>query len=167
MMDRDLAILFENCLPNTLDTTVLSYSADNTPTEDLDSFIITGDIEAMWLRDSTNQVWPYLRFVKDDLPLKNLIRGLINRQIKSVILDPYANAYHKDPNQQWGGHNDKTERKAGVFERKYELDSLVSVLRLSVGYYEASRKTPSKTLSFSFLKTTRVFSTIGGQKELV
>jgi meiotically up-regulated gene 157 (Mug157) protein len=99
----------------------------------MDTFVITGDIEAMWLRDSTNQVWPYLRFVNSDVQLKNLIRGVINRQVKSVLIDPYANAFNLDPHSNQG-HHDKTEKRPGVFERKYELDSLAAVLRLSAGY---------------------------------
>ena len=52
--DKELAELFESCYPNTLDTTVYSYTPSSTG--DADTFLITGDITAMWLRDSTNQV---------------------------------------------------------------------------------------------------------------
>ena len=59
--DPDLATLFSNCLPNTLDTTVFHADGRN------DTFIITGDIPAMWLRDSTNQVglgrFPYAQCI--------------------------------------------------------------------------------------------------------
>ena len=60
--DPELAWLFENCFPNTLDTTVRTGRRDGKP----DSFVITGDIDAMWLRDSTAQVWPYLPLAKED-----------------------------------------------------------------------------------------------------
>ena len=70
--------MFENCYPNTIDTTVDYEIIDGKP----DTFIITGDIDAMWLRDSTAQVWPYLPLVKQDKKIKNLIKGLINRQAK-------------------------------------------------------------------------------------
>ena len=76
--------MFENCYPNTIDTTVDYEIIDGKP----DTFIITGDIDAMWLRDSTAQVWPYLPLVKKDVKIKNLIKGLINRQAKCVIRIP-------------------------------------------------------------------------------
>jgi hypothetical protein len=63
-LDTNISTLFENCLPNTLDTTV-----EHNP-ETLDSFVITGDIHAMWLRDSTNQILPYLRFADKDPALQ-------------------------------------------------------------------------------------------------
>ncbi|MDA8531673.1 glycoside hydrolase family 125 protein [Flavobacteriaceae bacterium] len=69
--DPELAWMFENCYPNTLDTTVDFEVIDGKP----DSFIITGDIDAMWLRDSTAQVWPYMPLIKKDDKIKNLVLG--------------------------------------------------------------------------------------------
>ena len=71
--NKELAWLFENCFPNTLDTTVDFEMLDGKP----DTYVITGDIDALWLRDSTAQVWPYLPLVKDDKPLRQLIAGVI------------------------------------------------------------------------------------------
>src|ERR1700761_8678652 len=76
--DPELAWLFSNCLPNTLDTTVRTGSYNNQP----DTAVITGDITAMWLRDSSAQVWPYLPFLKQDPALATMIQGLIRRQTR-------------------------------------------------------------------------------------
>ncbi|MDB5324941.1 MAG: Tat pathway signal protein, partial [Phycisphaerales bacterium] len=130
--DPELAWLFSNCLPNTLDTTVtLGHDAAGRP----DAFVITGDIPAMWLRDSTNQVWPYLTLVKGDADLLDLFRGLINRQAACVRLDPYANAFYRESDEVGHWESDHTEMQPGVHERKYELDSLCAVLRLACGFY--------------------------------
>ena len=83
-----LAWMFENCFPNTLETTVHYRVKDG---ED-DTFVYTGDIAAMWQRDSGAQVWPYVRFVNGDLQLKRMIRGVILREFKNTNIDRYANA---------------------------------------------------------------------------
>ena len=75
-----LAWMFENCYPNTLDTTVHFNGTD-------DTFVVTGDIPAMWLRDSSAQVWPYLRFVNKDENLRKMLRGVILRQLKCINID--------------------------------------------------------------------------------
>ena len=126
-----LAWMFENCFPNTLDTTVDFEVIDGKP----DAFIITGDIDAMWLRDSTAQVWPYFEFASQDSQLQALFQGLINRQVKCVLLDPYANAFYKDLSRVSYWKDDKPTPQPGVHERKWEIDSLCYVIRLSYEYY--------------------------------
>ncbi|WP_147678040.1 glycoside hydrolase family 125 protein [Algibacter pacificus] len=134
---EELAWMFENCFPNTLDTTVDFEFINNKP----DTFIITGDIDAMWLRDSTAQVWPYLPLVNNDKKLKNLFKGLINRQVKCILLDPYANAFYKDATRATKWKDDKPTAKPGVHERKWEIDSLCYAIRLSYGYYKETGDT--------------------------
>lgn len=122
---------FQNCFPNTLDTTV-HYS--KTEDGDDDTFVITGDIHAMWLRDSAAQVWPYLRYMKDDKDLQRMIRGVIRRQIKSICIDPYANAFNFGPTgSEW--QSDYTDMKPELHERKYEIDSLCYPVRLAYEYW--------------------------------
>ena len=82
--DPKLAWMFENCFPNTLDTTVNFTMKGKKP----DTFVITGDIDAMWLRDSSAQVWPYLQLANSDEHLKQMIAGVINRQTELIIIDP-------------------------------------------------------------------------------
>lgn len=132
-----LARMLANCLPNTLDTTVELGTLDGRP----DTFVITGDIDAMWLRDSTAQVWPYLRFAREDPRLKLLLRGVVERQTRCILIDPYANAFNRDlvPSPEHAG--DDTMMKPGVFERKWELDSLCSAIRLADGYWRATGDT--------------------------
>ena len=129
--DEELIWLFENCFPNTLDTTVTYRTINGRP----DTFVITGDINAMWLRDSSAQVWPYLPFTKDDQKLKDLIAGVINRQTKCILIDPYANAFNDGPGDSpW--KNDVTDMKPELHERKWEIDSLCYPIRLAHGYWK-------------------------------
>jgi len=129
-----LSWMFENCYPNTLDTTILFHGEEN---GDDDTYVITGDINAMWLRDSSAQILPYVALCKKDKALRKLIRGVIFRQAKYLLLDPYANAFYAH-----GGKaehaDDHTEMKPGVFERKYELDSLCYPLYLAYAYWQAT-----------------------------
>lgn len=131
-----LAMLFDNCYPNTLDTTVYHDIIDGRP----DTFVITGDIDAMWLRDSAAQVEPYLRFAAKDAPLRQLIAGVINRQTRCVLIDPYANAFNRGPTgSPWA--SDKTEMKPELHERKFEVDSLCYTVRLAHGFWKATGET--------------------------
>jgi uncharacterized protein len=131
--DPKLAWMFENCFPNTLDTTVEYGTKNGKP----DTFVITGDIHAMWLRDSTAQVWPYLPLATKDAKLKTLLAGVIHRQTQCVLLDPYANAFNKElvPGE-W--MNDKTDMKPGLHERKWEIDSLCYTVRLAYHYWKTT-----------------------------
>ena len=141
-MERVVALLenprlkwmFANCYPNTLDTTVHPVeSTDGQP----DTFIYTGDIPAMWLRDSGAQVWPYVRYINEDPELRKMIAGVINRQFKCICMDPYANAFNVDP----VGAADSTDWPVAnpyVFERKWELDSHCYPIRLAHEYWKVS-----------------------------
>jgi meiotically up-regulated gene 157 (Mug157) protein len=93
-------------------------------------------------RDSTNQVWPYLRFASKDAALQDLIAGLIHRQAANVLQSAYANAYQINASKP-GPHTDdfsfpNISGNFNIFEYKWELDSLANVLRLSAGYYAAT-----------------------------
>ena len=131
--NKEIGWLFENCYPNTLDTTVDFEVAGGRP----DTYVITGDIDAMWLRDSSAQVWPYLRLCKEDKDLQQLIRGVIHRQVKCILKDPYANAFYKNEAKvsEWKA-TDLTDMKPGIHERKWEIDSLCYPIRLAHGYWE-------------------------------
>jgi len=132
--DPELAWLFQNCFPNTLDTTVHFTIKEGRP----DTFVITGDIYAMWLRDSTAQVWPYLPLIKQDAQLQQLIAGVVNRQTYCILIDPYANAFNDGP-----GHSewlkDHTDMKPELHERKWEIDSLCYTIRLAHHYWKTTQ----------------------------
>jgi uncharacterized protein len=135
--DPELAWLFENCFPNTLDTTVEVGRLDGYE----DTFVVTGDIDAMWLRDSSAQVWPYLPLAPKDEALRKLFRGLIRRQARCIAIDPYANAFLPDPKGKskldWA-QADQTDMHPGVAERKWEVDSLCYPVRLAHGYWQTT-----------------------------
>jgi uncharacterized protein len=130
--DQELAWIFENCFPNTLDTTVKFYQKNNKPY----TYVITGDIDAMWLRDSSAQVFPYLSLANEDEKLKNLLKGVINKQVECVLLDPYANAFYDNAGKISEWEDDSTQMKPGIHERKWEIDSLCYVMRLSYNYWK-------------------------------
>ncbi|KAK0916068.1 hypothetical protein LTR02_000958 [Friedmanniomyces endolithicus] len=162
MIDRDLARIFENAFPNTLDTTV-RWHTDGTATKTdklaqqvlgnskwaadgawkgPQSFIVTGDINAEWLRDSTNQLAQYQPLAKNDKAISNLILGAINTQAEYVIASPYCNAFQPPPPSKLratdNGQADSVHpayEPAQVFECKYELDSLAHFLRLGNEYH--------------------------------
>ena len=132
--DPELAWLFENCYPNTLDTTV-HFQPNGGEGGGPDTFVITGDIDAMWLRDSTAQVWPFLPLVTQDPQLQQLFAGVIRRQCICILYDPYANAFMADPEEKTQWVSDHTQMLPGIHERKWEIDSLCYPLRLAHGYW--------------------------------
>jgi meiotically up-regulated gene 157 (Mug157) protein len=129
--DEDIGVLFANCLPNTLDTTIAS-----TTSSPPDSFVITGDIYALWLRDSMNQLMPYLPYVSEDSGLQSLVEGLIHRHAASLLVDPFANAFNFNASGEgWQTDTRTPPMKPELFEGKYEIDSLASFLKLSYWDY--------------------------------
>lgn len=114
--------VFSNCFDNTLETTVRTTAKD--------TFVITGDIPAMWLRDSSAQIKPYLVVANEDDTIKQLICGLVDRQVKCILIDPYANAFNETENGHCY-HQDITEMNGWVWERKYEVDSLCYPIELA------------------------------------
>lgn len=124
-----LAKLFENCFPNTLATTTKLM-------DDGTTFVFTGDIPAMWLRDSAEQVMPYIQFAKDDPIVRRIIGGLVRRHMFYIGLDPYANAFNETENGWHWDANDQTDMSDWVWERKYELDSMCFSVRLAYLYWK-------------------------------
>lgn len=152
--DKDLARLFENAFPNTLDTTVAWHDNGQTESdadgetaaelvlgkwEGAQSFVVTGDIRAEWLRDSTNQLLQYQALAKVDPKIHTLILGAINTQTEYVIQSPYCNAFQppgpsKVPKTINGQSDSVTPlyEPRFVFECKYELDSLALTCRWQI-----------------------------------
>lgn len=122
-----LAPLIKQCFLNTIDTTVKKLGED-------DYFVITGDIEAMWLRDSSFQMMHYVPLASQDEELKKLLSGIITKQVRQILIDPYANAFNEVPDGR--GHQDKTKLNDWVWERKYELDSLCAPFYLAYAYWK-------------------------------
>ncbi len=132
-----LAWMFRNCFPNTLDTTVHYRDDEN---GDPDTFVYTGDIHAMWMRDSGAQVWPYVQFAAQDGHLRRMLAGVINRQFFSLCIDPYANAFNDGPT---GGYwqSDITDMNLNDHERKWEIDSHCYPIRLAYEYWKTTGDT--------------------------
>ena len=135
--DPELAWMFQNCFPNPLDTTVEFSMASGKP----DTFVITGDIPAMWLRDTMYQMWPYLPLARHDVHLRNMIQGVIHRMADCVLISPYAEAFLKSVKDPSRWRSDHTHMAPGVWEHKWEIDSLCAVIHLSHGYWQATGDT--------------------------
>lgn len=160
LVDKDLAQLFRNAFPNTLDTTIRWHQnattaastrrsrRDTAQWTGAQTFIVTGDINAEWLRDSTNQLTNYQALAKKDKSLYNLILGAINTQAEFVIQSPYCNAFQ--PPSASGIPPESSSQadtvhpayeKSFVFECKYELDSLAHFLLLGTEFHENTGST--------------------------
>ena len=136
LTNHRLAWMFVNCYPNTIDTTVhyTESDADGLP----DTFVYTGDIHAMWLRDSGAQVFPYVKLAPQDKHLQRMLAGVVLRQFKCILIDPYANAFNKEPRPDGDWMKDLTDMKPMLHERKWEIDSLCYVLRLAYEYWSVT-----------------------------
>ncbi|KAI9930439.1 hypothetical protein ASPWEDRAFT_461033 [Aspergillus wentii DTO 134E9] len=160
MVDKDLAQLFQNAFPNTLDTTIRWHTNGSTPAassrnkrassqwEGAHTFVVTGDINAEWLRDSTNQLSGYQALAKKDQSLYTLLLGAINTQVEYVIQSPYCNAFQPPPPSGLSPSSNNQDDKVHpayepsvVFECKYELDSLAHFLALGTEFYEHTKST--------------------------
>lgn len=136
----DWAKNFNACFANTLLTTIKRLPDETT-------FVLTGDIPAMWLRDSTAQVRPYLVVAKEDAEIAKMIAGLVERQMQFICLDPYANAFNETANGA-GHQTDHTEKLPEIWERKYEIDSLCYPVQLSYLLYKATGDTSHFNATF-------------------
>lgn len=168
MVDKDLARIFENAFPNTLDTTVRWHVDGKTKKkksagkwEGAQSFIVTGDIDAEWLRDSTNQLAQYQPLAKKDSAIHNLLLGAINTQAEYIIMSPYCNAFQPPAPSNLGptsnGQVDSVHpayEPGFVFECKYELDSLAHFLSLTSQFHRSTgSKEPLTKRWFTALET--------------
>lgn len=128
-----LAPLAKQCFLNTIETTV-------TQLEDGSSFVITGDIPAMWLRDSAAQLKPYIKYAAQDEDLKAILKSVVQKHAFYINLDPYTNAFNSKPLEKGYSEDDHSDFASGwIWERKYEVDSLCASLYLAHEYYEVTK----------------------------
>ncbi|KAI8334188.1 hypothetical protein BC941DRAFT_400228 [Chlamydoabsidia padenii] len=168
MADKDLVTLLKNCFPNTLDTTIEWHDLDFPHT-----FLITGDIPAMWIRDSTNQILPYLPFATQDKRLASLILGVLKTQGDYLHYDPYANAFLRP----WYATSKVTNGRIRdrvipqydsqyVWESKYELDSLAHFFQLGNEYIETTGDSNGVFSNILWIRTVRrIFQVIHEQQK--
>ncbi|KAI5292478.1 hypothetical protein KEM52_006326 [Ascosphaera acerosa] len=187
MVDKDLARIFENAYPSTLDTTVRWHTNgtdtlvaggekqkredSNEPWAGPQSFVITGDIDAEWLRDSTNQLGGYQALARFEPALETLIHGAINTQAEYVIQNPYCNAFQPPPPSgdppSENGHADDVHPaydQSVVFECKYELDSLANFLALGNEFFKHTGSTKFVTKRW-YTALNTVLKTIDEQSQ--
>ncbi len=126
--DVKIRKMFTQCFMSTFDTTVQLE-------DDGSCFVITGDIPAMWLRDSSAQVNHYIAFARESEEARTIISGLLHRQMNCILYDAYANAFNREANGK-GHQNDKTQMSPFVWERKYEIDSLCYPVRLAYRFWK-------------------------------
>ncbi|HLR40776.1 MAG TPA: glycoside hydrolase family 125 protein [Virgibacillus sp.] len=131
--DKKVCAMFEKCFTNTYETTIR-------PQEDETTFVITGDIPAMWLRDSAAQVRPYLLLAESDAAIADMIQGVIQKQMTYINHDPYANAFNETPNNA-RYNEDETEMTPWIWERKYEIDSLCYPVQLAYLFWKSTGRT--------------------------
>ena len=146
--------LFKNTFPNTLETTTKRM-------DDGTTFVITGDIPAMWLRDSVEQVMHYVPFAKHDKDLQRILSGLIKRHMTYILIDPYANAFNESANDWHWSTDDETDMSPWVWERKFEIDSLCFSIRLAYAYWKETGLSDIFDANFkqAMLKIVDVFKT--------
>lgn len=118
------------CFTNTINTTIEYDEVEET------TFILTGDIPAMWNRDSAAQIRPFIYFAKDSIAIQKIIKGIIKNYAKQIAIDPYANAFKKNQDQVGGHDDDLTDMDEIVWERKFEVDSLCYPIQLSYLYWK-------------------------------
>ena len=127
-----LAPLAKQCFLNTIETTV-------TQLDDGSYFVITGDIPAMWLRDSAAQLKPYIKYADQDEDLKAILKSVIQKHAFYINLDPYTNAFNSRPLEKGYNEDDLSNFQSGwIWERKYEVDSLCASLYLAHEYFQVT-----------------------------
>ena len=141
-----LAGLYRNCYPNTIETAT-EFMPDGSV------FVLTGDIPAMWLRDSTAEVSHYIPLAAENEEIGNLIKGVIKRQRMYIETEPYANAFKKKPNRH-REFDDYPLNNPIVWERKYEIDSLCYPIRLTYLYWKATGD--KSVLGEDFVKSAKI-----------
>jgi len=118
LSDQHTQKTFRQCLPYTLQKTVKLEPDDTT-------YIITGDIPAMWVRDSCAQIYPYVYLSKNSYELQRIIQGTILRHIKhfnsSYEDAPFINSWQEDYT---------------YHEKKFEPDGIAYLIRLTWLYWK-------------------------------
>lgn len=131
--DPKIQTMFSHCFSNTYETTLK-------PQKDGTTFVITGDIPAMWLRDSAAQIRPYLILAEKDEYMADMIEGVIQKQCEFIHHDPYANAFNEEPNGR-RYNDDVTDMTPLIWERKYEVDSLCYPIQLAYLFWKSTGRT--------------------------
>ena len=113
-LNAKLDVLYRSAYDETIQRHVLAQRDGTT-------YVSTGDIDAQWLRDSSATVRPYIGLSARDGDVRRTLRGVVARQAKYILLDPYANAFSSNYH---------------VVERKFEVDSLLYPIWFAYDYYK-------------------------------
>jgi len=107
------------------------------------TFVFTGDLDDLWLRDSAAQVHPYLNYVAEDPQMRRLVEGLVKRHAFYVLFDPYANAFRIDTSYKFSEKQMSIGRHDYISTWDYELDSGCYFLRLVYSLWQAVPNSPA------------------------